>query len=783
MALPDPVSPADLLLSGQTINEGDLIGVPVGSLATRGSDGSTLAAQGLSYALVSGDGSDDNSRFQLVNGQLLAAQVFDRETRQQLRVRIRVTDGVGASFEKAFTILVNDLANPVATAPLASAAVAWQGSDGQLDLSSFFDDPLSTGKVATFTLAPVQLGTNPQATLGSGRLEVLLYDQEGQGAPKTSANLQAYLTANKYNNTIIHRSVPGFVLQGGGFNLVTTAQSSTLPGVSTFPAVVNEYSAGRSNLRGTIAMAKQGSDPNSATSQWFWSLADNSANLDNQNGGFTVFGRLLGASDLATLDAMAVLPVTNASTSLGPAFTSLPLSSGNLIVNNLLRFSSITISQRAELSYAVIANSAPDLLEASLTGSQLQLRSLANREQQATLTIRATNLLGETLDQSLSLQLLRRPTTKASILGFNDTPGHATPDLAQPTLTGNLAAPLQSDERLTILADGVSLGVALVDPGTTSWSFRPATPLTPGTAGKVVLEARVETLKGVEGPASSAWALTLGSVARLEAPGSELLQVADSRPLTVQATPIGSWGPGFVAWNTGSRTAAGQRLPGTGQRLAIQGLDRYGVSLRNATGSQVSLDLGNGNHAFFLHDAWSPQSGELSTQRDSQGHITAARFDQLSSIRTGDCTAAGAISLVDLTSSDFITGPITVQAGNTVGSRHVIWGSSGDETVIGGAADTLIFGGAGRNNLQLGSGSDKLQYVVAGGADDRISDFDPSNDRIELWGLAAGTRPNLSLQASGADSVLSWEGNTLTFTGWSLTLPSGGARPSWITLA
>ena len=63
--------------------------------------------------------------------------------------------------------------------------------------------------------------------------------------------------------------------------------------VPTYPAIQNEY--GISNLRGTVAMAKLGSDPNSATSQWFINLADNSSNLDNQNGGFTVFGRVVGS--------------------------------------------------------------------------------------------------------------------------------------------------------------------------------------------------------------------------------------------------------------------------------------------------------------------------------------------------------------------------------------------------------------------------------------------------------------------------------------------------------
>lgn len=779
--MPSP-APADLQLSSVTINEADLIGATIGTLKTIGTDGNTLPSGGLTYALVDGPGSDDNSRFRVVNAQLQATQVFDRESKGQLQVRIRVSDGAGLSVEKAFTILVNDLPNPVVTAPLASPAVAWGSPAGVVDLGTSFDDPFSTGRVATFQLAPVQLGSAGQGTLGSGQIRVLLFDQAGQGAPLTTANLQAYLTANRYNNTFIHRSVPGFVLQGGGFNLVPSASGTQIEGVSPFPAVPNEFIRGRSNLRGTIAMAKLGSDPNSATSQWFWSLADNSAILNPQNGGFTVFGRVLGASDLATLDAMAAVPVSNASRALGAVFSELPLSDGNLSLDNLLRFSAITINQQAELRFAVVANSAPDLLEAKVVGAKLQVRSLANRAQLATLTIRATNLLGETLDQTLQVQLQRRPTTQATIDGLSDSAGNPTPSLARPTLSGTLASALQADERVRILADGKPIGVASLAPGGLSWTFRPPTPLAPGPQAKVVLEARVETLEGVGGVASPAWSLGLGSEARLEAPGGELLQLADPSPLVIRPTPIGSWGAGFRAWNAGSRTATGQLLPGTGERLGIAGLNRYGVSLRSAPESKVTLDLGDGNHAFFLHDSWSPQSGDLPSQLDSQGRETAPRFDQLATIRLGNCSAAGDTSLVDLTSPDFITGPITVVGGNRAGSRNVIWGSAAADTVICGAADTVIFGGAGRNRFQLGSGADRLQYVAGGGADDRVERFDPQRDRIQLWGLPPGSRPSLSLQTDGPNTVLTWESNRLTFSGPSLAPPAAGSLPAWIVV-
>lgn len=108
-------------------------------------------------------------------------------------------------------------------------------------------------------------------------------------APATVANFLNYVTGGDYAGTIIHRSVPGFVIQGGGFDTSGTA-------IATDPPVVNEFKL--PNVQGTLSMAKVGGDPNSATSQWFISLADNRANLDNQNGGFTVFGHVLTGMDV-----------------------------------------------------------------------------------------------------------------------------------------------------------------------------------------------------------------------------------------------------------------------------------------------------------------------------------------------------------------------------------------------------------------------------------------------------------------------------------------------------
>ena len=133
-----------------------------------------------------------------------------------------------------------------------------------------------------------------------GDFEVNLYDNS---TPATVTNFLDYVNNGNYTSSVIHRAAAGFVVQGGGF---TFGLALPLDSVPTRPAVVNEPVF--SNVRGSIAMAKQEGDPNSATSQWFFNLSNNAANLDDQNGGFTVFGEVVG-NGMDIVDAIAALPV------------------------------------------------------------------------------------------------------------------------------------------------------------------------------------------------------------------------------------------------------------------------------------------------------------------------------------------------------------------------------------------------------------------------------------------------------------------------------------------
>lgn len=183
---------------------------------------------------------------------------------------------------------------------------------------------LGLGSLSSNALAVTPMGTVVRLQTSLGSIDIELFDA---AAPLTVANFLDYVNSGAYVNSFIHRSVPGFIIQGGGYTWNNTLNQAFT--VAANSPVINEFSPTRSNLRGTVAMAKQAGNPDSATTQWFINLADNSANLDAQNGGFTVFGQVIG-DGMQVVDAIAALSVANA----GGALANLPLAatpSGNTI--------------------------------------------------------------------------------------------------------------------------------------------------------------------------------------------------------------------------------------------------------------------------------------------------------------------------------------------------------------------------------------------------------------------------------------------------------------------
>lgn len=223
--------------------------------------------------------------------------------------------------------------------------------------SLFFSSPIThANRVACFT-------TN------MGQFCIELFETR---TPITTANFINYINSDAYTNGIFHRSVPDFVVQGGGFKIVSDTTGESLIAINTFAPIANEFKI--SNTRGTVAMAKLGGDPNSATNQWFVNLNDNSLNLDNQNGGFTVFGRVI-FDGMNVFDAIEKLPISN----FGGSFAATPLKdydgSSAVSLNNLVRINDVTLIDATSIFSQGILSFAVDIgtgnaLEVSLRLTQ-----------------------------------------------------------------------------------------------------------------------------------------------------------------------------------------------------------------------------------------------------------------------------------------------------------------------------------------------------------------------------------------------------------------------------
>jgi cyclophilin family peptidyl-prolyl cis-trans isomerase len=285
---------------------------------------------------------------------------------------------------------------PIVQTAIQNVSVKQGSANTVLDLAGNFSDP-------DFTNSSVRLDLNRQA-----QVNLNLFDTK---APQTVANFFDYINSGAYNNSIFHRLVTNFVLQGGGFAF--NSNPASLTPIPTNAPVPNEF--GTSNTRGTVAMAKLGSDPNSATNQFFFNLADNSTNLDTQNGGFTVFGQVASPADQAVVDALAVTSIKDESkgNSSSP-FNSIPLvnySGTNFptdtTADNYLLIKDVTVTKRDEfLTYSVVSNTNPGLVTPSVGTSNNEMLTLQYTKGQtgtATITVRATDRYGASVTTSFTV--------------------------------------------------------------------------------------------------------------------------------------------------------------------------------------------------------------------------------------------------------------------------------------------------------------------------------------------------------------------------------------------
>ena len=136
--------------------------------------------------------------------------------------------------------------------------------------------------------------SNPQVELHITGYGVITLELDQDKAPKSVANFLSYVNKGHYNNTIFHRVIPGFMIQGGGMEPGMAQKSTDAP-------VTNEANNGLKNSNYTVAMART-SDPHSATAQFFINVADNGflnhSAPTAQGWGYAVFGKVVAGTDV-----------------------------------------------------------------------------------------------------------------------------------------------------------------------------------------------------------------------------------------------------------------------------------------------------------------------------------------------------------------------------------------------------------------------------------------------------------------------------------------------------
>ena len=136
--------------------------------------------------------------------------------------------------------------------------------------------------------------SNPQVELHIEELGVITLELDADKAPKSTENFLAYVNKGHYDRTVFHRVIPGFMVQGGGFEPGMSQKSVEAP-------IYNEANNGLKNHKYTVAMART-NDPHSATAQFFINVADNEflnhTAPSAQGWGYAVFGKVVSGNDV-----------------------------------------------------------------------------------------------------------------------------------------------------------------------------------------------------------------------------------------------------------------------------------------------------------------------------------------------------------------------------------------------------------------------------------------------------------------------------------------------------
>lgn len=553
--------------------------------------------------------------------------------------RNRATPGCARADRIIEALEPRTLLNATLSAAIGPVNLSAGAAPSTVDLNAHFTDPNVPGTAVKM-----------QSTQGTFYLG--LSDQQ---TPLTVANFLKYVNAGRYNTSVFHRAVvtpSPFILQGGGYY----PDQSTIP---SFGAVKGE--PGISNTTGTIAMALS-TGPDSATSQWFVNLTDNSF-LDSASSGgpFTVFGQVIYGG-MTVVNAIANLPKGKVPPNFEPITQAgddpngvLPLQNytqGNPIVPaNYVTLPSVTVVPK--LAFGASSDS-PSVVSASIGANGLVLTPGFSTGT-ATITVAATDLGGNVATATFPVIVAPGTQVKlgagsARIVRFVPSGGGA----GQISVTGPGSATLsfagtgltQTTKHGIVTISGAEQGVAVATTGTTGAS-------TLNLTGRGAL-----TLSGVTAD---------GSLRAINAPGATL---------TGTIAVAGSIGGITLAADKGTITAAS-----IGK-----------LSVRGAMDGAVTTTTGN---------IGSITTGSMVDNSHVYAGIGALAGGQMLPLTATDFAGAAAIGAVHIGRGGFAGSDIAAQTLGTLSLGTIRAGNSGTPFGVAGHTIRNLTGTVGTKHLHL----------------------------------------------------------------------------------
>ena len=299
---------------------------------------------------------------------------------------------------------------PVVSSTLPALTAVSGTTNGAISLNTYFKDPDVAGTAVRLSMVYSTGTTSYPIVTGTYNIDLALFDAD---APITVTNFLGYVNNKYYDGSFIHRtttmaSAGLAIIQGGAFQVIGSGTNFNLYYVNQGSTIQNEYSTAHPNAIGTIAMAKQSGDANSASNQWFINISDNSSTLDAyNNGGFTVFGRVLG-NGMTWENQIDALPVFSGTT-ISSALVTWPLGgrgAGNystpLMAEQMVIVRSATVIPA--LTYSSTSSNTAVVTPSISSSGTLSLQYA--RVGSAQVTVTATDLDGATVSSSFLVTVL-----------------------------------------------------------------------------------------------------------------------------------------------------------------------------------------------------------------------------------------------------------------------------------------------------------------------------------------------------------------------------------------